>query len=92
MTASRGGGSRRPPPDRRPPPRSTLSDPVRRVLWAIPAIIYAVLIVSQGGIYFAAGLIPLAIVGMHELYTMADRVQPVKLAGFVAAMPATPPS
>jgi phosphatidate cytidylyltransferase len=81
----RRGGGRRPPPPRRPP-RSTLSDPARRVLWAIPAIIYAIVIVQQGGIWFAAGLIPLAIIGMHELYTMADRVKPVKLGGFIAAI------
>src|SRR3954452_22493888 len=55
----------------------------RRVLVAIPAIVFAAVIVSYGGLVFAIGLIVLGIICLHELYTMTDRVQPVKLAGFL---------
>src|SRR3954452_17865590 len=55
----------------------------RRVLVAIPAIVFAAVIVSYGGLVFALGLIALALICLHELYTMTERVQPVKLAGFL---------
>jgi phosphatidate cytidylyltransferase len=55
-----------------------------RVLVAIPAIVFAALIVSYGGLVFALGLILLGIICLHELYTMTERVRPVKLAGFLA--------
>jgi phosphatidate cytidylyltransferase len=54
-----------------------------RVLVAIPAIVFAAVIVSYGELVFAIGLILLGIICLHELYTMTDRVQPVKLAGFL---------
>ena len=54
-----------------------------RVLVAIPAIVFAAVIVSYGELVFAIGLILLGIICLHELYTMTERVQPVKLAGFL---------
>ena len=59
------------------------SDVGARVLVAIPAIVFAAVIVSYGGLVFALGLILLGIVCLHELYTMTERVRPVKLAGFL---------
>jgi phosphatidate cytidylyltransferase len=53
------------------------------VLAAIPAIAFAIFIVSQGGLVFALGLIALGVLAMAELYTMMVRVQPVNLAGFL---------
>lgn len=76
---------RRPPPAARPPdggrPRSDL---LARVLWAIPAIIAAIFLVVQGGEIFAAGVLLLGLVCLHELYAMFDRFHPVRLGGFVA--------
>ena len=54
-----------------------------RVLAAIPAVVFACLIVAYGGLVFALGLIALGIVCLHELYEMTARVRPVKLAGFL---------
>ena len=48
------------------------------------AIGYAVVIVSQGGLVFALGVLALGVLAMHELYTMTERVRPAKLAGFLA--------
>jgi phosphatidate cytidylyltransferase len=59
------------------------SDVAARVLAAIPAIAFAIFIVSQGGLVFAVGLIALGILAQTELYTMMARVRPVNLAGFV---------
>ena len=60
-----------------------MSDVGARVAAAIPAIIFAVVIVAQGGLVFAIGLIVLGIICLHELYKMTERVQPAKLAGFL---------
>jgi phosphatidate cytidylyltransferase len=59
------------------------SDVVARVLAAIPAIAFAIFIVSQGGLVFALGLIALGVLAQTELYTMMARVRPVNLAGFL---------
>lgn len=64
--------------------RHSRSDTAARLIVALPAIGYAILIVSQGGLIFAAGVGALGVLAMHELYTMTDRVKPAKLAGFVA--------
>ena len=66
---------------RRPPRRSDLG---ARVLAAIPAIAFAIFIVAQGGLVFTLGLIALGVLALHELYTMTERVQPAKIAGFIS--------
>jgi phosphatidate cytidylyltransferase len=63
--------------------RRERSDVAARVLAAIPAIGFAIFIVSQGGLVFAIGLIVLGILAQTELYTMMARVRPVNLAGFL---------
>jgi phosphatidate cytidylyltransferase len=83
----------RPPRGRRPPPsarrtrrrgrRNRSSDLVGRVAVAIPAIIFAVVIVGSGGLVFALGVGALGIVCMAELYGLLDRAHPVRLAGFI---------
>src|SRR3954471_25027077 len=60
-----------------------MGDTTARVLYAIPAIAFAGFIVAEGDLIFAIGLILLGIVCLHELYTMLERVRPVKLAGFL---------
>ena len=61
------------------------SDTRARVLAALPAIAFAIFIVSQGGVVFAVAAILLAIVAMGELYHMMSRVRPAAIAGFLAA-------
>jgi phosphatidate cytidylyltransferase len=61
------------------------SDVGARVFVAIPAIVFAAVIVAYGGLVFAVGLILLALIALHELFTMTERVRPVKLAGFLGA-------
>src|SRR4051812_11835239 len=73
--------SRRPPPRR--PRQSGGSDLGRRILVAIPAIAFAITIIYFGGAVFACGALALGLVCLHELYTMLERMRPVRLAGFL---------
>ena len=51
---------------------------------AIPAIAYAIFIIVMGGWVFAAGIVVLGWVCLHELFRMYEHVRPIKLAGFIA--------
>jgi phosphatidate cytidylyltransferase len=56
----------------------------RRVVQAIPAIVFAVVIVAEGGIVFTLGVIAVGVLCLHELYRMMRRAAPIDLAGFLA--------
>lgn len=64
--------------------RRQRSDLGARLVAAVPAIAFAIFIVVQGGLIFALGVIGLGVLALHELYTMTRRVEPAKLAGFLA--------
>ena len=55
-----------------------------RVAAAVPAIVFAVFIVVQGGWWFAAGAALLGLACLHELYEMLAEVRPARLAGILA--------
>ena len=59
------------------------SDLAPRVVVAIPAIVFALVIVHQGGEVWALGIYVLGVVAMGELYTLMGRVRPPALAGFL---------
>ena len=59
------------------------SDLAPRIVVAIPAIIFALIIVHQGGEIWTAGIFALGVVAMGELYTLMGRVRPPALAGFL---------
>jgi phosphatidate cytidylyltransferase len=69
--------------ERRPPQRRR-SDTGARVLAAIPAIAFALFIVLNGGLVFAAGLVLLGVLALSEVYRLMERVRPVNLGGFLA--------
>ena len=60
-----------------------MSDFVARLGAAVPAVLFAIVIVSQGGAIFAGGILLLGFVCLHELFGMFDHARPVRLAGFV---------
>ncbi|MFN2617342.1 MAG: phosphatidate cytidylyltransferase [Thermoleophilaceae bacterium] len=62
------------------------SDLGARVIVALPAIGFAVVIISQGGLVFALGLLVLALLALGELYTLTARVRPASLAGFLTVV------
>ncbi|HEV2770787.1 MAG TPA: phosphatidate cytidylyltransferase [Solirubrobacteraceae bacterium] len=80
-----------PPPRSGPPPTRggggsasrKRSDLGPRLLAAIPAIVFAIVIVTWGGGVFLAGAVALGLVCLHELYTMAAEAEPVRLGGFL---------
>jgi phosphatidate cytidylyltransferase len=61
-----------------------VGDLLARVIVALPAIVFAILIVYYGGWVFAAGVLVLGVVCLHELFRMFETRRPVKLAGFAA--------
>jgi phosphatidate cytidylyltransferase len=63
--------------------RGAASDLAPRIVVAIPAIVFALIIVHQGGEVFAAGIFGLGVVAMGELYTLMGRVRPPAIAGFL---------
>jgi len=63
--------------------RRERSDTGRRIGAAIPAIVFAVFIVAQGGLVFAVGLFVLGVVALTELFNMMSRVRPVNLAAVI---------
>ena len=69
---------------RRRPRRRGGSDLGLRIIAAIPAIAYAIFIIVMGGWVFAAGILVLGWVCLHELFRMYEHVRPIKLAGFIA--------
>jgi phosphatidate cytidylyltransferase len=71
---------------RAPAERRPKSDLPGRVLVAIPAALFAIFIVSQGGLIFALGLIALGIAALTELYALMHRARPVELAGYAAVI------
>ncbi len=63
--------------------RNTGSDLTARILVAIPAIAFAIFIISAGGWIFAVGAGLLGLVAIGELFDMYARVRPIRLAGFL---------
>jgi phosphatidate cytidylyltransferase len=63
--------------------RNSASDLGARIGVAIPAIAYAIGIIALGGPWFAAGVLVLGFVCLHELFRMYEGLRPVRLAGFV---------
>jgi phosphatidate cytidylyltransferase len=59
------------------------SDLLSRVLISIPAALFAILIVGEGGLVFALGIFVFGVLALGELYTLMGRVRPVNLAGFL---------
>ena len=68
---------------RRAQRRSQRSDLAARVVAAIPAILFAILIVSQGGWVFVLGIAFLGVIALKELYDLMRRARPVDIAGFI---------
>jgi phosphatidate cytidylyltransferase len=57
---------------------------MRRILVAIPAGVYAIVIIIAGGWVFAIGILLLGLICLHELFGMFGELRPVRLAGFLA--------
>ena len=66
--------------------RNTRSELGARIVAAVPAIAFALLIVGFGGWIFVAGLVALGWICLHELFGMYEFANPSRLAGFVGVV------
>jgi phosphatidate cytidylyltransferase len=81
----------RPPHERGPRPRrresgGRRSETLARILWAVPWIVFAVVIVAAGGGVFAAAMVGLAWAAQIELFRMTARSRPFEAAAFLATL------
>jgi phosphatidate cytidylyltransferase len=53
------------------------SETLRRVLWAIPWVIFAIVIIAVGGALFAAAMLGLGYIGLREYFAMTNRARPL---------------
>jgi phosphatidate cytidylyltransferase len=60
------------------------SETSSRVVVAIPWVIFAIAIVAIGGTLFALAMIALAILGLRELFRMAEATRPLLLPAYAA--------
>jgi phosphatidate cytidylyltransferase len=76
----------RPAPEPEPPPgrRGPSGETLKRIVVAIPWIIFAITITALGGAIFMAAMVMLGVIGMREYFLMARSARPVQPAGFVA--------
>jgi phosphatidate cytidylyltransferase len=72
-------------PAREPRARGT-SDLLARVIVAVPAAVFAAVIIWQGGWIFAAGIALLGVICVHELSLMFVRARPVRLAAMAGVV------
>jgi phosphatidate cytidylyltransferase len=74
------------PPPRRGPRSSFLrNETLRRVLFAIPLIAFAITIVAVGGALFAAAMLVMALLGLREYFAMTAEARPLPLAAYITA-------
>jgi phosphatidate cytidylyltransferase len=76
-----------PEPPPQPPPQSRRGpsgETIKRIVVAIPWIVFAIAITALGGAVFAAAMIVLAVIGLREYFLMARPTRPVQPAGFIA--------
>src|SRR6516225_9377072 len=79
----RSAAARSRPPESPREPRQR-SDLLARVLVAVPAAVVAIVFIDLGGTAFAAFMILIGCICLHELYRLLGRWKPVPLVGFAA--------
>jgi len=67
------------------PRRRGASETLARILWAVPWIVVAVVIVGVGGLTFAAAMVAFAGIGLSELFRMTATDRPLAVVAFLAA-------
>jgi phosphatidate cytidylyltransferase len=76
------------PRERRQRPRRgggrSRGETVKRILFAIPWIFFAIAITVAGGLVFTVAIAALGIVALHEFHGMVDGLRPIKRASYIA--------
>ena len=76
-----GRGKRPPSP---PKPRRSRGETLRRVLVAIPWIVFAITITVLGELPFTVALAVLGIIGLREFFAMTEEARPIAPAAYIA--------
>ena len=58
--------------------------PRKRILVAIPWIVFAIAIVVAGGVYFAVAMIGIGVLCLREFIAMTEELRPIQRAAYVA--------
>lgn len=58
----------------------------RRTLFAIPAVVFAIVIVSIGGALFALSMAIMAVLGLREFLTMTEDSRPLPVAAYLTVL------
>jgi phosphatidate cytidylyltransferase len=74
---------RQPRPPRRRKARSS-GETARRILFAIPAIVFTIAITVIGGLVFTIAMIAVGVLCLREYLTMTEQVRPIQRAAYVA--------
>ncbi|HYH61553.1 MAG TPA: phosphatidate cytidylyltransferase [Solirubrobacterales bacterium] len=78
-----------PRPDDQPSParmrRSARSETFARLLWALPWLLFAIVVIAAGGAVFTVAMAGLAILILGEFFRMTQRARPFQLVAFAAA-------
>jgi phosphatidate cytidylyltransferase len=73
-----------PEPEPQPRRRRRTGETLKRILVAIPWIIFAIAITALGGEVFMAAMVFLGVIGLREFFLMARSTHPIQPAGFIA--------
>jgi phosphatidate cytidylyltransferase len=74
----------RPAPIEPPPRRRRGGETARRVLFAIPWIVFAIAITVAGGLVFAIAIAGIGLIGLREYFVMTARQRPIQIAAYLA--------
>jgi len=73
-----------PEPHQRRRRRGPSGETIKRILVAVPWIVFAIVITALGGPVFMGAMVLLGIVGLREYFLMAHSMRPVNAAGYLA--------
>src|SRR6187200_372178 len=78
-----------PPPRRERPPREPRrrrgsGETAKRILVALPWIVFAIAITVAGGLVFAAAMIAIGVVAISEYTNMASRYRPLAIPAYIS--------
>ncbi len=75
---------RQPRPPRRRASRRASGETAKRILFAIPAIVFAIAITVAGGLVFAIAMIGVGVLCLREYLAMTGKMRPIQRAAYVA--------
>jgi len=75
---------RQPRPPRRRPTGRARGETAKRILFAIPAIVFAIAITVAGGLVFTIAMIAVGVLCLREYLAMTGEVRPIQRAAYVA--------